>query len=194
MRVPTIAPSILALTMGALFSCNTDNVLAPPDDLTISANRETGGAFVAYRYFAGFARPDVAESSDGQRIVIRGTGTFTLHPKSITGGGTFEHTDAAGNPVASGTWTAVRLQSFQSYGPSPNFPDNWRAGTAVIGVRLTPDGGGPELGGQLWIGCILPGGEDDDPGGAFEGSKLAVEGGPNFNRIVPFSPTLFIQL
>ena len=67
--------------------------------------------------------------------------------------------------LAQGTWAAVRLESFQSYGPSPEFPPAFEAGKAFIAVELSPDGGGPSIGGTFTLGCILEGGEADDPGG-----------------------------
>lgn len=193
----TIAPGVLALAMGALFACSPDSAVSPPDDLTISANRGTGGASLEYQYFAGtpfsLADPDVAIARNGDRIEIKGEGLLTTHPKSVTGGGSFTHTDADGTLLGEGTWEAVRLVSFQSYGPSPSLDPTWEAGKAIFRVRLIPDGGGSALDATLWVGCVLPDGRDDDPVSAFEGSKLAVDGGPHFKRIIDPSLSLFVR-
>ena len=98
----------------------------------------------------------------------------------------------AAKPVdLSGTWTATKLLSFKSYGSSPaaeGLPSTWEAGKAIIRVQLFV-GGNPVAIGTLTVGCILPGVEV--PGGAFEGSTLSVQGGPNFNK-ADFASTLFI--
>jgi hypothetical protein len=163
-------------------------------------NRATAGDFVEYDWHAGGdflgGDPDVSFAANGDWIEIIGEGELSIHPKSVTGGGTFVHKDADGNVLAEGTWAAVRLESFQSYGPStPDFPPSWEAGKAIIAVDLSPDGGGPGIGGTFTLSCILPGpGEADDPGAVFEGMKLSLRGGPNFNRPDPPSMTLFIRL
>lgn len=197
----TKAITLLTLLLAA--AC--DDATAPLEDLSVLMNRETGGASAAYSWHAGddllasagVPGPDVAGAANGDILEVTGTGTLSVHPKSITGGGTFVHKDADGNVLGSGTWTATGLESFQSYGPSPEFPESFRAGRAVMRIRLDPEGGGSPIGGTLQLGCVLPGGEADDPGSAFEGVKVSVNGGPNFNRVLGnealgFSPTLFI--
>ncbi len=131
--------------------------------------------------------PNVATASNGDTIEIAGEGTLSVHPKSVTGNGTFTHTFAGGGSV-SGTWTATQLLSFKSYGPVAGFPPNFEAGRATISVQLFV-GGNPVGSGILTVGCLLGG--PKEPGGLFEGVKLSVQGGPNFNKVVPTS-TLFI--
>ncbi len=189
--------TIVGIAIGGLVACSPEP-FSPSIDSTISQNRATAGDFVEYDWHAGgdfFPDPDVSFAANGDRIEINGAGELSIHPKSVTGSGTFVHRDADGNVLAEGTWAAVRLMSFQSYGPSPDFPPSFEAGKAIIAVDLSPDGGGPSIGGTFTLGCILPGGEADDPGGAFEGMKLSLRGGPNFNRPVldPPSLTLFIR-
>ncbi len=138
----------------------------------------------------GVPCPDVATASNGDTIEIEGEGTLSVHPKSITGSGSFTHNFDAGGSV-SGTWTATKLLSFKSYGSSPaaeGLPSTWEAGKATIRVQLFV-GGNPVASGTLTVGCILPGVEV--PGGAFEGSTLSVQGGPNFNK-AELGSTLFI--
>ncbi len=190
----------VGIALGGLVACSSES-FSPSVDSTMLENRATAGDFVEYAWHAGgdffdpVLDPDVSFAANGDRIEIIGEGELSIHPKSVTGGGTFVHKDADGNVLAHGTWAAVRLVSFQSYGPStPDFDPTFEAGTAVIAVDLSPDGGGPSIGGTFTLGCILPGpGEADDPGGAFEGMKLSLRGGPNFNRIDPPSLTLFIR-
>ncbi len=138
----------------------------------------------------GVPCPDVATASNGDTIEIAGEGTLSVHPKSVTGSGSFTHNFAAGGSV-SGTWTATQLLSFKSYGSSPaavGLPPTWEAGKAIIRVQLFV-GGNPVATGTLTVGCILP--EVEVPGGAFEGSTLNVHGGPNFNK-ADVASTLFI--
>ena len=132
--------------------------------------------------------PNVATASNGDTIEIEGEGTLSVHPKSVTGNGTFTHNIAGGDSVT-GTWTATQLLSFKSYGPGPApFPSVFEAGRATISVQLFV-GGNPVGSGILTVGCLLGG--PKEPGGLFEGVKLNVQGGPNFNKVDPTS-TLFI--
>ncbi len=134
--------------------------------------------------------PDVATASNGDFIEIEGEGTLSVHPKSVTGMGSFIHNFDAGGSVT-GTWTATKLLSFKSYGSSPasvGLPSTWEAGKAIIRVQLFV-GGNPVAVATLTVGCILP--EVEVPGGAFEGSTLNVRGGLNFNK-AELGSTLFI--
>ena len=188
--------AIVGIALGGLVACSPEPFSSPSVDSTMLENRATAGDFVEYDWHAGgdlFPDPDVSFAANGDRMEINGAGELSIHPKSVTGGGTFVHRDADGNVLAEGTWAAVRLESFQSYGPSPDFDPTFEAGKAFIAVELAPDGGGPSIGGTFTLGCILEGGEADDPGGAFEGMKLSLKGGPNFNMIDPPSLTLFIR-
>ncbi len=172
---------VAAAILSGLGACSPDSLSAPDRGALISANRMTGGESVTYQYVA--FPGDEAGAANGDRIELSGDGTFSLHPNSATSGnGVFTHSNATGTVLASGTWTATELLSFQSYGPSPQFPPTFEAGKAVIRIHLSPAGGGPGADAIFTLGCVLPGGEADDPGGAFEGIRVAVEGGPNFNR------------
>ncbi len=192
--------AIVGIALGGLVACSPEP-FSPSIDSTISQHRATAGDFVEYDWHAGgdfFPDPDVSFAKNGDRIEINGDGELSIHPKSVTGGGTFVHRDADGNVLAEGTWTAVKLRSFKSYGPSPQFPPTFEAGRAIMAVELSPDGGGPSIAGKFTLGCVLPGGEADDPGAAFEGIKLNLRGGPNFKRptlpaFTPGSLTLFIR-
>src|SRR5713226_4503670 len=76
--------------------------------------------------------PDVAMATNGDTVTIAGSGTFTIHPDSVTGTGTFVHKDSSGTVLASGTWTATQLVSFVSYGSAgSSFPPGFEGGKAV---------------------------------------------------------------
>src|SRR5919201_4293652 len=60
--------------------------------------------------------PNTAQAPNGDQVAITGEGEFSIHPKSVEAEGTFTHTDSEGNLVATGTWTATQLLTYQSYG------------------------------------------------------------------------------
>lgn len=133
--------------------------------------------------------PDRATAQkNGDVIDIKGDGTLSLHAKSVTGGGSFRHLDSDGNVIADGTWTATELLNFKTYGPSPILNPTWRTGIAHIRVHLVS--GAMEADAILSLGCILP--QVKMPGGVFEGVRLNVQGGPNFNKELQPRATLFI--
>ncbi len=129
------------------------------------------------------ACPAVAGAKNGDTIEITGEGTFSIHEKSATGGGTFVHKDSEGNVIGSGTWEAMELISFHSYGSGSvqGLPPELQGGKALMRVHLTADGGGPEFDGILWVDCLLG---DKIPAGAAEGVRLDVPGIINFNKEV----------
>lgn len=139
------------------------------------------------------ACPAIAHADVGDTIEVTGAGTFGVGPKFVTGGGTFVHKDAAGNVFATGTWDAVGLLSFQSYGSASaqGLPSELWGGKLVLRVSITPDGApGPVLFGVLRVTCVLG---DKIPHSAMEGIRLAVQETPfNFNREVS-GLTLFIK-
>lgn len=126
--------------------------------------------------------PDVARASSGATVTITGTGTLTVHPKSVTGSGTYSSTNTK---VGSGTWTAVKLLSFKAYGTNPAITPGATAGRALIRVQLSNGKMG-----VLRITCALPG--TTFPHSFHEGVRLAVQGGPNFNKEAG-GVTLFIR-
>ena len=139
----------------------------------------------------GLPCPDVATASNGDTMEIAGEGTLSVHPKSVTGSGSFTH-NFAGGGSASGTWTATELLSFKSYGSPPaavGLPPTWEAGKAIIRVHLIAENG-LEFDGILTVGCVLPGVRV--PGGAVEGSTLNVQDVINFNK-AELGATLFIR-
>ena len=165
-----------------------------------SASADSGSA--SYQYLIGTgvlctlgipnACPDVARAPNGDTIALAGQGTLSIHPQSVTGGGTFTHRSATGQVLGKGTWTALDLLAFQDYGPStdPTFPATFRAGRALIRIHLSPAAGGPGFNGILEVTCHLPGAKV--PQGGEEGIRLNVQGVANFHETVS-GVTLFIR-
>jgi hypothetical protein len=135
--------------------------------------------------------PNVSEAPNGDRVSVTGSGIFSIHPKSVTASGTFTHTDAEGNVVGAGAWTADELLSFEFYGCGvieslgATLPPNFCGGALKLDVTLTPTGTTLALDGKLTIFCIVgpqaPSSHDEPSG---EGITLVVPGVANFNEIV----------
>jgi len=135
--------------------------------------------------------PNIAEAPNGDRVAVTGSGTFSIHPKSVAATGTFTHTDSAGNLIGSGNWTALELLTFQSYGcgvvtfPDPDvvLPPNFCGGRLMLRVLLSSAAG--QFEGILTVFCIIgpnpPNSHDEPPE---EGVHLNVIGVLNFNRII----------
>jgi hypothetical protein len=137
--------------------------------------------FAARTYLIGaFVPPAVAMAANGDTIELTGAGTLSIHPKSVSGGGTFTHKDSSGNILGVGAWTATELLTFKSYAvdPAEGVPDNFGAGYSRMRVHLGP---GFDADAILDLDCEFG---LNPPGHAEEGVRLAVEGGPNFNRKV----------
>jgi len=150
---------------------------------TISVSADSGSA--SYDYLIGTALcPDpecvaVARAANGDTIEIAGAGTLSIHPKSVSGGGTFTH-HLAGGGSGSGTWTATQLLSFDEYHCffDPGLGDIC-GGRVLVRVHLVAAGGSPQADAILEMTCILGG---KAPASAVEGIRLAIQGGPNFNQ------------
>lgn len=137
--------------------------------------------------------PNVAEAPNGDQVAITGSGVFAVHPKSVTASGNFTHSDSDGNVVATGTWSATALRSFEFYGcgvvtftdPDTVLPPDFCGGALKLAVTLTPDGTTLALPGTLTVFCIIgpqTPATHDDPSG--EGVTLVVNDVLNFNKIV----------
>ena len=188
--------ALSAIAAGILFACRTDTIAAPSDS-SIAAKVVDQNVAATYGWHAGDAftppliPPDVAEAANGDRVTLTGTGTLALHPKSVTGGGTFTHTTAGGTVLGTGTFTATELLSFESYGPSTLLPAFLNAGQALLRVRLVPNGSPTSIEAILRIECILPG--STFPGGKEEGINLLVPGLANFNHQIS-GATVFVRI
>jgi hypothetical protein len=127
-------------------------------------------------------------------------GTFgAAHTPStmvVTGEGTFSHHDVDGRGVwsvlgstgylAGGTWVAIKMLSFVSYGiVGPRL----EGGNLTILVHVHFDGSKNVVAATLQITCIV----GSPPAGVFEGFSLV---GPGLNFLHPFTPpsgnTIFI--
>lgn len=134
--------------------------------------------------------PDETMAPNGDIITLAGSGTFSINPKSVTGSGLFKHTNASGAVLGMGTWSAIQLISFHSYGNSfPDVPAELEGGLAVIRVHLSPAAGGPGFDAVLQIDCLL----GNPPAGSHEGIRLSIQDVINFNKEVE-GETLFIRL
>ena len=161
------------------------------------SSNETFGFLVGTGFLCGLAPsacPDVSRADNGDTIQIAGSGTLMTNPKTASGGGTFVHKRGS-TTVASGTWTATDLLSFQDYGTSPDLtiPRVAHAGTALIAVHLVVTGGpatGLQADGVLRVTCELPGALV--PGTKTEGVRLVVDDLINFNKEVS-GFTVFIK-
>ena len=148
----------------------------------IAAQADSGST--TFLYFAGAGPvcalgpgscPDVARADNGDTVDIAGSGTLSIHDKTVTGGGTFVHRAPDGAVRAAGTWTATQLLSFNSYGTQPGLPQNLFGGLARIRVHLSA--GSDAI---LEIDCEI----GKVPGGHSEGVRLVVDNGLNFSQKV----------
>jgi hypothetical protein len=191
MQVSSISRAALAALLSGALACSADRIQSTSGS-TLSPGPASFGAVdqnspATYRWIIGFAEGDVARSSNGDQIELRGSGTLGVHPKSATGGGTFNS-----DVIGSGTWIVTELLSFQAYGPGtlPGLPAGSTSGKGFFRVLLTPTGR-PSVEGILDLECDIPG--STVPGGVQEGSQIVVPGVANFNHIVGNSETLYIQ-
>jgi hypothetical protein len=124
-----------------------------------------------YQYHMEVANTSAAAS--GGTATVTGSGTFSVHPKTATGGGAFTLTQ----PAVSGTCAALDTLAFQPYGCGVLFGEpitpNFCGGMLKMRVLLTPTSpaGLQPLEGILTIVCII----GDVPGQYFK-SNLATEG------------------
>lgn len=128
--------------------------------------------------------PNVAMAPNGDTVAVTGMGTFGVHPKSASGGGSFTHTFAGGGTLT-GTYTATGLVDFQPYGCGVVFgtplPPDFCGGRLVLRVALVPDANpSVSLDGLLTIYCVI----GAPPPSAEEGIRLVVPGVLNFNDVV----------
>ena len=187
--------SFLTILVFTLTSCQKEQLSSPVKKN--SSSEISPSAKIAqtnYVYLVGvegiIEGPDKTVAPNGDSMIIEGQGTLSIHPKSVTGGGEFEHINASGTILGSGTWQALELLAFVSWGTSPILPANFEAGKALIRIHITPEGGGDGYDAILQIYCVLPG--SNFPPGFEEGVRLVVPQVANFNDPV-HGQTLFIH-
>jgi hypothetical protein len=184
-RVIVIATLVIALGTSGGTTASADS------------SNETFGFLAGSGFLCGLAPnacPDVSRADNGDTIQIAGSGVLNTSPKTASGSGTFVHKRGS-TTVASGTWSATDLLSFQDFGTSPDLsiPRFAHAGTALIAVHLVVTGGpaaGLQADGVLRVTCELPGALV--PGTKTEGIRLVVADLINFNTEVS-GFTVFIK-
>jgi hypothetical protein len=169
---------LLALAAAALF--------ALPGLATADPNNESATFELAVDV------PNVAMAPNGDTIGIKATGTFSVHPKSVTASGTFTH--VAGGDTITGTWTATDLLSFEFYGcgvvPSIGLtlPPNFCGGAVKMRVVFRPAGTSLVIPGLITVFCVIgpqaPPTHDNPTEPGEEGVRVVVPGIANFNKIV----------
>ncbi len=147
-----------------------------------------GDAFLA-SLSATFS-PVIAKAANGDTLALMGTGMYNPGGP-VSGGGLFWHNDSHGNPVHLGTWSAVRVLSYEDFGNGivNSFPRSFHGGVLVLAVSITPtDVRGVRLSGTLTITCLIG---DSVPAGAEEGITADVPGVITFGESVSGN-TLFV--
>src|SRR6266498_3194067 len=166
MKMRSALASVLALAVGLLISAPA---LAASETQTFMLELDV---------------PNTAVAPNGDTVAITGEGEFSVFPNSIEAEGGFVHSNSAGTPLASGTWTATSLLSYQSYGCGVLFgepiPSEFCGGKVVMAVSLTPTGTTLEIPAMLTVFCVIG---DHVPGSAEEGVRLNVANIVNFNDV-----------
>ena len=139
---------------------------------------------------------DAAVAANGDIFEMHGVGTLSVREdgsRSISGGGTFIHRDEFGAVKDGGAWEARNLLMFESYGgtENPDVPTNFRAGRALMKVKLFSAADGEENA-VVELGCRIPG--NSGIPGTIEGIRVMINGGPNFTKALDPRRTLFVDL
>ncbi|HYU64916.1 MAG TPA: hypothetical protein VEK36_01435 [Candidatus Paceibacterota bacterium] len=198
-----IALSVLTILAFALTSCKKEQVtnstkgsqlhnnLSLADVQNVISSQKVSQ--VDYVYLLGeepLEGPDKTVAPNGDTIIIAGSGTLSIHAKSATGNGWFQHVTSTGTLLASGTWEALELISFKSFGtPGAPFPPEFEGGLALIRIHLSPDAGGAGFDAILKVYCVIAG---VAPPGFDEGIRLVIQDVINFNKQAG-GQTLFIR-
>ena len=141
----------------------------------------------------GFPVGNQAMAPNGDVVTIVGTGSFSTDGNWATGGGTFSHHVAASGATITGTFTADRVISYQSYGcGTEGLPPNFCGGQLKLAITATPDAApGVHLAAALTVTCVIG---DSVPPSAVEGVRVNVYDVINFNKQVPESgANIYIQ-
>jgi hypothetical protein len=100
--------------------------------------------------------PNVAQDAAGDTLAVTGEGTFSVHPKSASGGGGFTFTGADGTTFT-GSWTVNGLVDFQPYGCGVIFgtpiPPDLCGGRLVLDLTATTPFGTQSA--QLTVYCEI---------------------------------------
>jgi hypothetical protein len=133
--------------------------------------------------------PAVSMAASGDTLTVQAGGDLNPAAKTASGSGTFVHKNADGKVLATGTFQAVSLIFFKSYGTSVIGGSTLEGGLALINVHGTAEGG-VEFDAILRVDCLL----GTPPTGADEGFRMVVQTFDlNFNKEV-MGATLFIPI
>ena len=140
----------------------------------------------AFLQSLGFPVGEKAIAPNGDVVTLEGTGTFSADGKWATGGGTFSHHVAAADVTITGTFTADRVISFQSYGcDTEGFPPDFCGGLLKLAITATPDAApSVHLAAAITINCEIG---PNVPASVVEGLRVNVYDVINFNKPVPES-------
>src|SRR5690349_16046474 len=93
--------SFLTMLVFTLTSCQKEQMTSPArKNLSSETSPSAKIAQTDYVYLVGvegiLEGPDKIVAPNGDTMIIEGQGTLSIHPKSVTGGGEFEHVSASG--------------------------------------------------------------------------------------------------
>ena len=140
-----------------------------------------------HSYTLFMEEPNFGVAPNGDQIAISGEVDFSVNPKTAEGSGSFTHSNAAGTVLATGTWEATGLLTYQSYGCGVVFgfpidPNACGGRVAMQVVLTTPEG---QLPGFLTVFCVIgpnPPNSIITNADRSEGATLNVPGIINFNH------------
>ena len=180
---PRLSSVLGAVTLAlGISACGHSEPLAPSSETSVSfAHAPAAGFSYAFGEEAG-APSAVAKNGDQIDISLNvALAPFTFHPKTISGGGDFTINHAAGG-MTTGTWTATKLISFQSYGSTVD-PDLGLVFGGTLHLHIALSTGEKAI---LRLTCTDFG---TPPPGAVQGMALQVVGGKHFTAVWLFPPT-----
>ena len=179
---PRLSMVLGAVTLAlGVSACGHSEPLAPSSETSVSfAHAPAAGFSYAFGEEAG-APSAVAKNGDQIDISLNvELASFAFHPKTIGGGGSFTINYAAGG-MTTGTWTATKLISFQSYGSTEVDPGVFLFG-GTLHLHIALSTGEKAI---LRLTCTDFG---NPPPGASQGMALQVVGGKHFTAVWPFPP------
>ena len=137
----------------------------------------------SHTFFLELEEPNTAVAANGDTVAITGEGEFSVFPNSVDAEGDFVHMNRAGTVLATGTWTATGLLTYQSYGCGVLFgtpiPQEFCGGRVLMAATLTPTGTTLQIPAMLTVLCVIG---DHVPGSAEEGVRLNVPSIINFTH------------
>jgi len=133
--------------------------------------------------------PAIAMADNGDTLTVQAGGDLNPAARTASGSGTFVHKDADGNVLAEGTFTAMSLVFFKSYGTTVIGGNTLEGGLALINVHGASESG-VEFDAILRVDCLL----GSFPAGADEGFRLVIQTFDlNFNKEV-HGATVFVPV